>query len=395
MTRFADSEIARVKDQPISEVIGRHVDWDRAKSVPSKGDFWGCCPFHGEKTPSFHCEDGKGIYKCFGCGATGDHIRFIQEYLGKSFAEAVEYLGGSPDAQPDPETEARLAAERECKRREQDAASERYREEERRKAYAIWREGRPLPGTEAEAYLAARGLAPVLDGLRLRYVPSQPYWHQKKAPGEKKPKPYVLYSGPALLSPMTRPDGTFAGVHITWFDPDRPGKKLALGDPETGEILPAKKIRGSKRQAAERLIMPAAFDRLVIGEGRETVLSAARAEKAKRPDRFVRTAFWASIDLQHMGGKATETVAHPTLKTATGRPARVPGPVPDMSDEAAIPLPDFVREVITLGDGDSDRFTAEQVHARAAARWAMPGRTIVAAWAPEGKDFNDLAMEGA
>lgn len=86
---FLDEIRARV---PISAVVGQRVTFDRKKSNPARGDFWGCCPFHGEKTPSFHCEDPKGRYHCFGCGVTGDHFRFLTELDGLNFHEAVERL---------------------------------------------------------------------------------------------------------------------------------------------------------------------------------------------------------------------------------------------------------------------------------------------------------------
>ncbi len=87
--QFLDEIRARV---PISDVIGRRVVWDRRKTQSSKGDWWACCPFHGEKSPSFHCEDAKGRYHCFGCGVSGDHFRFLTELEGMSFPEAVEKL---------------------------------------------------------------------------------------------------------------------------------------------------------------------------------------------------------------------------------------------------------------------------------------------------------------
>lgn len=52
----------------------------------------GLCPFHQEKTPSFHVNDERGIYHCFGCGVTGDVFKFVQETEGLSFREAVEKL---------------------------------------------------------------------------------------------------------------------------------------------------------------------------------------------------------------------------------------------------------------------------------------------------------------
>lgn len=77
---------------PISTVIGQRVTFDPQKSKPSRGDFWCCCPFHGEKTPSFHCDDRKSRYYCFGCGVSGDIFTFLCELDGLHFSESVERL---------------------------------------------------------------------------------------------------------------------------------------------------------------------------------------------------------------------------------------------------------------------------------------------------------------
>src|SRR5688500_15578130 len=93
--RFSDGLLDEIRQRlPISQVVGEHVIWDKRKSQPARGDFWACCPFHGEKTPSFHADDRKGIYHCFGCGVTGDHFKFLTEKAGLSFPEAVEKLAG-------------------------------------------------------------------------------------------------------------------------------------------------------------------------------------------------------------------------------------------------------------------------------------------------------------
>lgn len=78
----------------ISDVVGRKVMWDQRKSQPGKGDFWSPCPFHHEKTASFHVDDRKGFYYCFGCHAKGDALKFVQETENVSFMEAVEMLAG-------------------------------------------------------------------------------------------------------------------------------------------------------------------------------------------------------------------------------------------------------------------------------------------------------------
>lgn len=114
--RFSDGFLDEIRQRlPISQVVGEHVIWDKRKSQPGRGDMWACCPFHGEKTPSFHADDRKGIYHCFGCKATGDHFRFLTEKTGMSFPEAVEKLAamaGLPLPARDERDEARQEARR-------------------------------------------------------------------------------------------------------------------------------------------------------------------------------------------------------------------------------------------------------------------------------------------
>ena len=109
--RFPPAFLDEIRDRvPISAVVGSRVPWDRKKTNASRGDYWACCPFHGEKTPSFHCEDRKGRYHCFGCGVSGDHFKFLTELDGMSFPEAVERiagLAGLPMPARDPDAERR------------------------------------------------------------------------------------------------------------------------------------------------------------------------------------------------------------------------------------------------------------------------------------------------
>ncbi|MEZ5778347.1 MAG: DNA primase [Paracoccaceae bacterium] len=76
----------------LSHVVGRKVIWDNRKSNQAKGDFWAPCPFHQEKTASFHVDDRKGFYYCFGCHAKGDAVSFLRETENMGFLEAVEAL---------------------------------------------------------------------------------------------------------------------------------------------------------------------------------------------------------------------------------------------------------------------------------------------------------------
>lgn len=56
-------------------------------------DYFGCCPFHGEKTPSFSVSERDQFFHCFGCGTNGSVIDFVMEYKGVEFLEACKYLG--------------------------------------------------------------------------------------------------------------------------------------------------------------------------------------------------------------------------------------------------------------------------------------------------------------
>lgn len=76
----------------ISAVVGRKVVWDMRKSNQAKGDWWAPCPFHQEKSASFHVDDRKGYYYCFGCHAKGDALTFLREAENMGFMEAVEVL---------------------------------------------------------------------------------------------------------------------------------------------------------------------------------------------------------------------------------------------------------------------------------------------------------------
>jgi DNA primase len=114
--RFSDSFLDEIRTRlPISQVVGEYVIWDKRKSQPQKQDYWACCPFHGEKSPSFHADDRRGIYHCFGCGVTGDHFRFLTENRGMSFPEAVEKLANMAGV-PMPERDAREEKRQEARR---------------------------------------------------------------------------------------------------------------------------------------------------------------------------------------------------------------------------------------------------------------------------------------
>lgn len=89
MSRHFDAElIEQIKDaNDIVSVISEHM------TLKKKGrNYWGCCPFHNEKTPSFSVNPEKGFFYCFGCHESGNAIGFLMKYDGLSFPEALERL---------------------------------------------------------------------------------------------------------------------------------------------------------------------------------------------------------------------------------------------------------------------------------------------------------------
>lgn len=71
----------------IVSIISKYVRLEK-----KGGKFWGCCPFHNEKTPSFTVDEGEGFFHCFGCKESGDVISFVQKYESCDFYEAIQIL---------------------------------------------------------------------------------------------------------------------------------------------------------------------------------------------------------------------------------------------------------------------------------------------------------------
>jgi DNA primase len=136
---FLDELRART---PLHALVGR-----KARVVRSGRNWKACCPFHGEKTPSFYVYDDH--FHCFGCGAHGDAIAFVMRAEGASFPEAVERLAAEAGMQvPKPSPEA---AAREARARDLHGVLEAA-------AAAFQRRLRLPEGTEGLAYLRRRGL---------------------------------------------------------------------------------------------------------------------------------------------------------------------------------------------------------------------------------------------
>jgi DNA primase len=206
------------------------------------GEHVGLCPFHNEKSPSFTVNEDKGFYHCFGCGAHGDVIDFVQAVEGVEFKEAVQRLVGGAG---DPQSVQRHVKARAEASRAQTADDARKTEQAR----AIWKASAAPVEAVVERYLQSRAITvPIPPSLRC-------HLNLKHGP--------TGLDFPAMVSAAQGPDGKFVGIHRTYLIPDGRGKarvsdpKLALGS------CPGKSVR-----------LAAAGEALGIAEGIETGLSA-------------------------------------------------------------------------------------------------------------------------
>ncbi|MCB1557632.1 MAG: DNA primase [Alphaproteobacteria bacterium] len=143
----------------LSDVIGGRIKLTRAGR-----EFKGCCPFHREKTPSFHVNDEKQFFHCFGCGAHGDALGFVMRHDNLSFIETIEQLASKvgmqvPKSSPQDVTQSKkdkglhALCEEAAKWFEEQLHNPRNR--------------------EVLAYIKGRGFGDeIIDAFRLGYAPS-------------------------------------------------------------------------------------------------------------------------------------------------------------------------------------------------------------------------------
>lgn len=172
-------------------------------------EFKGCCPFHPDRSPSFTIYADDRRFQCFGCGAEGDVLDFVQRAYGVKLLPSIEMLDGG--------------ALREL---EQQRVVATPKADWSRAASSIWGEALPIVDTPADAYLRRRGitmeLPPTLRFAKLRY-------------------PQESGRRPALVAAVCSPDGSLTGIQRTFLTEeghkaDVPEVKLSLGRVAGGAI---------------------------------------------------------------------------------------------------------------------------------------------------------------
>jgi DNA primase len=201
----------------IVEVVGRHVTLQK-----SGKDLKGLCPFHQEKTPSFHVVPSKGIYHCFGCQAGGDVFKFLMQIEGLSFVEAVRELAGPAGV---------MVPERELTQDERIALKSRatlydvLEEATQMWESVLWTHPDGQPGRE---YLAKRGLSDdIARRARLGYAPEGwtrllDHLHRKGYPAEK-----VVEAG--LARPRRNGGGHYDNFRARLMFPIRDERSRVVG----------------------------------------------------------------------------------------------------------------------------------------------------------------------
>jgi hypothetical protein len=365
------------------------------------------CPAAGGDD-RFSFNTSKNTWNCRGCGVGGrDAIGMAAHVLGfdvKSRDGLLEacsaVLGRDIPDEGERESEegraARLERLGEQKRKNAEAAAKReadqidFREKERKKARGIYEAARPLwssPLVHGREYLRRRS-GGVLESEWLRVSAEVTYWHGQDERGQ----PASLYSGPAMVAPFLAAGGEIVGCHITWIDLDRgPKFRPQLYDPATGQVLPTKKMRGTKKGGVIPVFGDPASRRWLGGEGIENTVAFALAE-GRRADTF----YFAAGDLGNMAGPADpkSRFAHPDLtrpdKNGRERPVMVAGPVPVFhhgTEPDAMLVPDHVEELVLLADGDSEPVMTASAMVRARTRHSRPGCIIPILWPRAGTDF--------
>lgn len=368
MTYSQDYRMAKAKAQCIG-VIAEKLEIGDLKRHGV--ELIGPCPACGGDD-RFSINTRKGVFQCRRCDGKGDVVELVRWRRGMTLPEALEWLVG-PLEQISKEERDELDRVAEVNR----ARKEREADKERQKAIVgarkIWREGLPSEGTAVREYLARRGFGDCV----LPQIPACLRFHPDLAYMVLVDRQWVqLHRGPAMLAVVQRPSGNGSAVHRTWIDLSDPKGKAVFTHPRDGRAMPSKKVFGSKKGGAIRLLTPDAYDTLVMAEGIETTLTAMVSGM------FAGAAFWAGVDLGNIAGSRQ---LGPGLKYAG---------LPDMADQDCFVPPTHIKRLILIEDGDSEpRDTRAKLLAGARRAMALiPGLVAQIVPCPPGADLNDLLM---
>jgi len=151
----------------IAEIVKRHVELKRAGT----GSWMGLCPFHGEKTPSFHVNEARRYFYCFGCHEKGDAITFLTKIEQRPFMDVLQELAGA--AGVDLDLRPLSPAERQARQKQESERERMVRAMELAASFFEAQYASPA-GDAARAYVEQRGIgAAVRERFRVGYAPAR------------------------------------------------------------------------------------------------------------------------------------------------------------------------------------------------------------------------------
>ncbi len=280
--RFSDTLLRQVRDRvSIADYAGKRLTWDKRKTRPAAGDYWACCPFHQEKSSSFHVLDQKGIFNCFGCGEKGDVFTLAMKLEGLNFPEAVEKIAEYAGV-PLPK----------------DEYEDRGESDRRKRLYAVTASAAKLfanalrssGGADARKYLQGRGLGPdEWERFGIGLAPDEWTWGLDKLKADGFSIEEIVAAGVAREGDEgKRAIDTFRG-RITFEITDPSGKIIGFGGRALAKDSKAKYINSPETQLysksrvlyrlkqARELIARTKAPGLVVGEGYLDVIAFERA----------------------------------------------------------------------------------------------------------------------
>ncbi len=205
------------KSSDIVSIIGEYT-----KLEPRGNDWWGCCPFHGEKTPSFHVDAEKKFYYCFGCHAGGDVIKFIMEQEKLSYTEAIESLAKKAGITVHYEDGFQQKVDPKIKLIEE--YTELY---ERTASMFHYILTETTQGKTALEYITKRGISlDTIKKFKLGYAPSDRFWLKKFLISKNFSKEFLEQSG---LFSKKYPEIAFFSNRLMFPIFNRQGKAVAFG----------------------------------------------------------------------------------------------------------------------------------------------------------------------
>ncbi|MBB5218312.1 DNA primase [Treponema rectale] len=203
----------------IVSVIGEYVQ------LTQKGnDWWGCCPFHHEKTPSFSVSSDKKFYYCFGCHAKGTVFKFIQEMENCSFSEAVESLAKKSGVQVEYTSTGREEYRKDPSIQLKAEYTDLYTRVANSFHYMLME---TEAGKFALEYITARGLTKeTLEKFKLGYSPADRTWLKKFLKGKNYSDEFLANSG---LFSKRYPDISFFNDRLMFPIFNKNGEVVAMG----------------------------------------------------------------------------------------------------------------------------------------------------------------------